>query len=234
MYTCIGCSDVIDVLLNNSEENATITCIKCGVINYVDTEVKHSRRLNITLIKDKIQEVLNDKQFELMSDELKEEIISKSSYVYTNSKNTILCFCLMYAEFKNKMNFTSDVVIKKKQRKNIIRILIDIVKPDVMKFVRTPKTYIDTSELTESEKEIYNDISDCLMFLNASNKKNLQQLYQKIYSVILLIRHNKPIIISASCNLTDIIKYIAVNRVKVTDLLQLESNLFENKIITLF
>lgn len=236
MMHCSNCGNFLNLLINSDDDVSINTCEDCGVINYVNSSEIIVKHMNVSLIKSRIREVLNDDMFINIDEAIKDEIEGHAVKIATHVKSTLICFSVLYIEYKCKLNYVIDHIVKKKQRKNVIKILVDIAKPEVMKFVRTPLTYIEmySSSYTDVEKEIYKSVSKCLMFLNACNKKNMYSINAKIHSVIVMIRNNEPINISASCNMNDMIKYIIVNRLTIEDLINTEKVIMSTPIIQLF
>lgn len=188
-FTCSACDRQLLLITNSEDEQSRIIC-ECGVINQIDCADIIKKRVNVFLIKDKITKILSKDLFNTVNDELKNEIISNSPKIKTHAETSLVCFSILYLEYKNKLNFNPQYIVKKKQRKNIIKILIEIESKNVMKFIRTPITYIDTySHLyTKKEYELYINISNCLMYLNSCNKKNMEKIYEKIHEVIISLR----------------------------------------------
>ena len=233
---CTSCGNILDLLINTDDDVSVNTCGACGVINYVNSSDIVVRHMNVSLIKSRIREVLADDMFIDVSDEIKSQIEDHAVKIGTHVKSTLVCFSILFIEYKCKMSTMIDFVIKKKQRKNVIKILVDIARPDVMKFVRTPLTYIEmySASYTQEERDIYESVSKCLMFLNACNKKSMCTINSKIHSVIVMMRNNEPITISASCNMTDMIKYIILKRITIDDLIRTEEIVMKTPIIHLF
>jgi hypothetical protein len=130
------------------------------------------------------------------------------------------------------ISFDSEYIIKKRQRKNAIQILVNISPNEPTIFVRTPITYKNTySHLyDEEEKQTYIDISECLLFMNACNKKDMQSIYEKIHSAIIESRNKQSQIKTTSLN--DIIRFIAINRLKVEDLIKAEQVMINRSILS--
>lgn len=217
---CSYCNNILDNILHSDDESISITCTKCGIINHLVNEVKINKNINVLLIKTKLKNILDDDMFKNINDSIKNDIIELSLKIGPHVKSTLISFILLYLEYKNLMNFKYDFVIKKKQRKNIIKILIEINKPSPTIFIRTPITYITFNNNVYNEKEIklYHNVSNCLIYLNICNKKNLYIINQKIHEVIESIRNNTDIIISNSLNYIDIIKYIICYNITVDDI----------------
>lgn len=188
-FFCTACDRQLQIITNNEDEQSRIIC-DCGVINQIDCSDLVTKKLNVSLIKQKMKKILTQNLFDTVNEELKEEIILNSHKVKTHAETSLICFAILYLEYKNKLNFNSQYIVKKKQRKNIIKILVDMENGKVMKFIRTPLTYIDiySQIYTPEEKNLYFNISDCLMFLNSCNKKNMEKIYEKIHEVILSLR----------------------------------------------
>lgn len=216
--TCISCNYQLEIF-SNSDDECSCICAKCGIINYINNIEHVKKHKNIPLIKSKLVDVLTDPIFELITDEFKTEIISHVSKLGTHVKSTLFSFCLLYIEYKCKIKIMHEYLIKKKQRKYIIKILSNISFPLPMKFVRSPISYIEMFELNDNEKVLFANTSNCLMFLNACNKKDLHSINQKIYQVILLLRNNEHINMSASCNILDMIKFIIKYNITINDLI---------------
>lgn len=183
---CVACNNKLDLISNNDEENTLLIC-ECGVYNHIEYINNSKRQLNVALIKHKMSEILNDKLFEKIDDKIKQEIVSNSSKIGTHIANSLKCFALIFIESKNLLYFNDEFAIKKRQRKNAIQILVSINTNVPTIFVRTPITYIQTyaNEYSADEYESYINISECLLFLNACNKKNMQSIYEKIHNAIL-------------------------------------------------
>lgn len=193
-FFCTACDKQLQLITNNEDEQSRIIC-DCGVINQIDCSDLVTKKLNVSLIKQKMKKILTQNLFDTVNDELKEDIILNSHKVKTHAETSLICFAILYLEYKNKLNFNSQYIVKKKQRKNIIKILVDMENGKIMKFIRTPLTYIDIYShiYTIEEKNLYFNISDCLMFLNSCNKKNMEKIYEKIHEVIISLREEKSI-----------------------------------------
>lgn len=234
-YNCYSCFNQLNLLISSEDEQSSITCDNCGIINYINNNDYIIKHINVNLITNKLKLVLEEQIFETISDDFKNIILSHASKIGTYVRTSLYCFCILYIEYKNKINFLTEYSIKKKQRKHIIKLLIDVEKPSIMKFIRTPITYIElySNNYNDNEKEIFINTTYCLMYIGLCNKKKLQIVSQKINQVLLLIKNNENIIISGSCNLLDIIKYIIINKINIKNLIYVEDKLIESNIYTI-
>lgn len=230
---CTACDQPLNLIVSNEDEHGWITC-DCGVLNQIDYVLStHKRQLNIALIKSKMSEKLEKHPlFKNIDRQVKDEIISHASKVGTHISSSLKCFALVYIESRNLISFDSEYIIKKRQRKNAIQILVNISPNEPTIFVRTPITYKNTySHLyDEEEKQTYIDISECLLFMNACNKKDMQSIYEKIHSAIIESRNKQSQIKTTSLN--DIIRFIAINRLKVEDLIKAEQVMINRSILS--
>lgn len=229
---CYSCHSQLNLLILSEDDQSSITCNNCGIINYINNNDYLTKYVNVNLITNKLKIVLNDQLFETISPEFKELIISHAAKIGTYVKTSLFCFCILFIEYKNKVNFLTEFNIKKKQRKHIIKLLIEVEKPSIMKFIRTPLTYYElySSTYTENEQILFANTTYCLMFIGLCNKKKLQIVSQKIHQVILELRDNTTLFISGSCNIIDIIKYIIYNKLTVQNLIDAENNLINSNI----
>jgi hypothetical protein len=234
-YNCYSCFTQLNLLISSEDDQSSITCNNCGIINYINNNDFVTKHINVNLIVNKLKIVLDEPIFETISSDLKNVIILHAPKIGTYVRTSLYCFCLLYIEYKNQINFLTEYSIKKKQRKHIIKLIIDIEKPSIMKFIRTPLTYIElySNDYSDSEKEMFINTTYCLMYIGLCNKKKIQTVSQKINQVLLLLRNNQDIIISGSCNLLDIIKYIMLNKLTVKNLLYAENKLIESNIYTI-
>lgn len=256
---CIACDRKLDIISNNDDEHTPVIC-ECGVINQIDYMNSPRRQLNVVLIKNKMLEILKQKSFEKIDEQTKQDIIKYASRIGTHVTNSLKCFALIYIESKNLIYINDEFSIKKRQRKTAIQILVNINKNEPTIFVRTPLTYIQTyaNEYSTEERKMYIDISHCLLFLNACNKKNMQSIYEKIHYAILYTRSLKKLKNHTSfqvndsfsnnyfevpvnenvniqppiktSNLNTIIMFIAINRITIKDLIYAETIFIQNSI----
>ena len=246
-FCCTACDKQLQLITNTDDDHTRIVC-ECGVINQVDCTDILTKKLNVSLIKEKIKKILERDLFNTVNTELKEEIISNAYKVKTHAETSLVCFSILYLEYKNKLNFNPQYIIKKKQRKNIIKILVDMESKQIMKFIRTPLTYIDTYSHLYSEEErlLYINISDCLMYLNSCNKKNMEKIYEKIHEILISLRNEEdekiPKLLNPynkskkpkkaiirGYNIKSLIKFIAITKITIQDLLEFELILFNSK-----
>lgn len=201
---CIACDRKLDLISNNEDSHASTVC-ECGVINQIEYTDAPKRQLNVILIKNKMIEILKDKSFEKIDEKTKQEIVEYASKIGTHVTHSLKCFALIFIESKNLIYVNDEFSIKKRQRKNAIQILVNINKNEPTIFVRTPLTYIQTyaHQYSSEERQMYIDISECLLFLNACNKKNMQIIYEKIHKAILEYRHIDDITLSATIDGVD-------------------------------
>lgn len=225
---CIACDRKLNLIANNENEHVNVIC-ECGVINQVDYTQAPKRQLNVALIRSKMRDILSEKHFSNIDETIKKEIELHSSKIGTHVINSLKCFAIIYIESKNLVCSVDDFIINKRQRRSAIQILvsINIDRPTI--FIRTPLTYIKLYEniYTDEEKQTYINVSECLLFLNACNKKNMQIFYDKIHNTIIEMRQIKKIHIKVS-NLSNLIRFIAYTGLNVNDLLKAEEKLIRN------
>lgn len=185
---CVDCKSELNVSYDE-----TVECQNCGLINEVlaSDEKKPPKGLNCLLIKNRLKMIL-ESEFQYISDDLKNEIITYSPKVGRHMNNTLTSFILLYLEYKNELKEISSFIVKKKQRKNVLKILLEINRPII--FVKTPITFMSLYNLESEEKEMFKRITYCLMYLNMCAKKNIHEISQKIYDIIIAVRNKTKLL----------------------------------------
>lgn len=235
---CIACNKKLNLISSSEDDCMNVIC-DCGVINQAEYTNVVKRQINVALIKNKMREILTEKMFNNLDLQTKNEIETYASKIGTHVTNSLKCFALIFIESRNLVSFDTEFTIKKRQRKNAIQILVSISPNSPTIFVRTPLTYIEkySNIYTNEEKIIYKDVSECLLFLNACNKKNMQVIYDKIHKVIMESRSHQTELVYNECNLKidknpqslvtikssnllNIIKFLVFSRLTVNDLIE--------------
>jgi len=211
---CIDCSSFLEIL---DQSDHDVICNKCGIINHYICEVVSVKSVNVLLVKTRLTNIFEN-EFKDLDQKIKDTIMSYAAKIGPHVKSTLINFILLYLEFTNQLMIKYDNLIKKKQRKNIIKILVDINKPNPTIFIRSPITYISFYNYTDKEIEIYHNVSKCLIYLNICNKNNLFQITSKIREILLSIKHQETMVISNVITFVDIIKIIICYELTIDDL----------------
>lgn len=235
---CSACDRELCIAASSEDEQINVIC-ECGVINQVECTNVQRRHLNVALIKSKMREILTtDEMFAGIDNRIKEEIETYASKIGTHVVKSLKCFAIVFIESRNLLNFNCDYIIKKKQRKNAIQILVNISPNKPTIFVRTPLTYMQiyANDYTQEDRSLYTNITECLLFLNACNKKNMQSIYEKIHKIVIEVKRNNKSEYKLNlkvANLLNIIRFIAYNNITIKELTNVENRIFSANITSL-